>query len=189
MSLARLRSEKTALLVIDVQERLAAVMPDTLAVENAGRLIDGARVLGLRVLVTEQYPKGLGSTVAPLRERLASFASPPLVLEKLDFDACDDPAVGAQLDSFRDAKVDTIVIAGMEAHICVAQTARGLVDRGFRVLVAADATASRASENRRLAEGLWSHAGAIPTSTEAVLFDLVGRASGDAFKAISKLVR
>jgi nicotinamidase-related amidase len=189
MSLARLRPETTLLIVIDVQERLAAVMPDALAIENTGRLIDGARALGMRVLVTEQYPKGLGSTVAPLRDKLASFASAPPVLEKLDFDACDDPGVAAQLDALREAKVDTIVLAGMEAHICVAQTARGLVDRGFRVLVASDATASRTAENRRIAEGLWSRVGAIPTSTETVLFDLVRRASGDAFKAISKLVR
>jgi nicotinamidase-related amidase len=189
MSLARLRSESTALVVIDVQERLASVMPDATAIENAGRLIDGARVLGLRVLVTEQYPKGLGGTVAPLRERLGLFASPVPVIEKLDFDACDDANVAAQLDALKNAGVTTLVLAGMEAHICVAQTARGLCDRGFRVMVAADATASRAAENRRLAEGLWSRAGAIPTSTETVLFDLVRRASGEPFKAISKLVR
>lgn len=189
MSHARPRPETTALVVIDVQERLAAVMPDASAIENAGRLIDGARALGVRVLVTEQYPKGLGHTVPPLRERLDAFGSPPSVLEKLDFDACDDAGVSGQLDALREAKIDTIVLAGMEAHICVAQTARGLVDRGFRVLVASDATASRAPENRRIAEALWAQAGASVTSTEAVLFDLVRRASGDAFKAISKLVR
>jgi nicotinamidase-related amidase len=189
MSLARLRPETTALIVVDVQERLAAVMPDASAIENVGRLIDGARALGMRVLVTEQYPKGLGHTVAPLRERLAAFERPVPVIEKLDFDACDDANVAAQIDALKNAGVTTLVLAGMEAHICVAQTARGLADRGFRVMVAADATASRASENRRIAEGLWSRAGAVPTSTEAVLFDLVRRASGDAFKAISKLVR
>jgi len=175
--------------VIDVQERLAAVMPDASAVQNAARLIEGAHALGMRVLVTEQYPKGLGSTVAPLRERLAAFTTPVPVLEKLDFDACDDPNVAAQVDALKNAGITTLVLAGMEAHICVAQTARGLSDRGFRVMVASDATASRAIENRRLAEGLWARVGAIPTSTEAVLFDLVRRASGEQFKAISKLVR
>lgn len=189
MSNPRPRPETTALLVIDVQEKLASVMADAHAVENTGRLIDGARALGVRVLVTEQYPKGLGNTVPPLREKLAAFSAAPTVLEKLDFDACDDAGVAAALDGLRDAKIDTLVLAGMEAHICVAQTARGLADRGFRVLVAADATASRASENRRLAEGLWAAAGAQATTTEAVLFDLVRRASGDAFKAISKIVR
>lgn len=181
--------ESTALLVIDVQERLAGVMPDASAVDNAGRLIDGARALGVRVLVTEQYPKGLGPTVAPLREKLAAFAEPVPVLEKLDFDACDDAGVAARLDALRQSGVTTIVVAGMEAHICVAQTARGLVDRGLRVLVAGDATASRAPENRRIAEGLWATSGALVTSTEAVLFDLTRRASGDAFKTISKIVR
>lgn len=185
----RLRPETTALLVIDVQERLASVMPDASAVENTGRLLEGARALGLRVLVTEQYPKGLGPTLAPLRERLAAFAEPVPVLEKLDFDACDDPGVRERLDGLRQAGITAIVVAGMEAHICVAQTARGLVDRGFRVLVASDATASRAPENRRIAEGLWAASGALVTSTEALLFDLTRRASGDTFKAISKIVR
>ena len=189
MSLERLRPESTALVVIDMQERLAAVMPDASACANAGRLIDGARALDMRVLVTEQYPKGLGSTVAPLKEKLAAFATPVPVLEKLDFDACDDPSVAAQLDVLKNVGVVAIVLAGMEAHICVAQTARGLCDRGFRVLVASDATASRTPENRRIAEGLWSSVLAIPTSTEAVLFDLVRRASGEPFKAISKLIR
>jgi nicotinamidase-related amidase len=186
---ARPSSHQTALLVVDVQERLASVMPDASAVENAGRLIDGARALEMRVLVTEQYPKGLGGTVAPLRDKLAAFATPPKVLEKLDFDACDDAGVVAELDALRAAGVRTLVVAGMEAHICVAQTARGLVDRGFHVLVASDATASRAPENRRIAESIWASVGAHVTSTEAVLFDLVQRASGDRFKAISKLVR
>lgn len=189
MTSARPGPETTALIVIDVQERLAAAMPDGSAIENAGRLVEGARALGVRVLVTEQYPKGLGPTVPALRERLAAFASPVPVLEKLDFDACDDRGVAEALDGLRTAKIDTLVLSGMEAHICVAQTARGLVERGFRVLVAGDATASRSAENRRIAEGLWRAAGAVPTSTEAVLFDLVRRASGDAFKTISKLVR
>jgi nicotinamidase-related amidase len=186
---ARPRADATALVIVDIQERLASVMPDALAIENTGRLIEGARALGLRVLVTEQYPKGLGNTVLPLRDKLATLATAPPVLEKLDFDACDDPGVTAQLELLRAARIDTVVLAGMEAHICVAQTARGLVERGFRVLVAADATASRTAENRRLAEGLWAAAGATTTSTEAVLFDLVRRASGDAFKAVSKAVR
>ncbi len=189
MTLTRPSPETTALMVIDVQERLAAAMPQGPALENIGRLIDGARALGVQLLVTEQYPKGLGPTLAPLRERLGAFATPVSVLEKLDFDACDDPAVSAALEGLQQARVRTLVLAGMEAHICVAQTARGLVDRGFQVLVVADATASRTAENRRLAEGLWTAAGAVPTSTEAVLFDLVRRASGDAFKSVSKLIR
>ncbi len=177
----------TALFVVDVQERLAAVMPEGPAIENTGRLLDGARALGIEVLVSEQYPKGLGSTVAPLREKLAVMS--PKIFEKLDFDACDDPAIAAALDALRARSIDTIVLAGMEAHICVAQTARGLVERGFGVVVASDATASRTHENRRIAEGLWTASSAIASSTEAILFDLARRASGDAFKAISKLVR
>jgi nicotinamidase-related amidase len=179
----------TALVVIDIQEKLVLAMRDESAVVGAGKLIDGARALGLRVLVTEQYPKGLGSTVPTLREKLDAFSDKPRVCEKLDFDATDDAAIAVALDAWKAEGVRTIVLAGMEAHICVAQTARGLVARGFEVLVAADATSSRAAHNERIAEGLWSASGAAVTSVEAVLFDLVRRASGDAFKAISKIVR
>lgn len=189
MALSRLMPGRTALLVVDVQERLASVMPESAAVVNADRLIEGARLLGLPVAVTEQYPKGLGNTVPMLRQRLATFVDPPPVFEKIEFDATENAALSAHLDRLRAHGIDTVIVLGMEAHICVFQTARGLALRGFGVHVPGDATASRAPANLEIARGLWRDAGAISTATETVLFDLLGRASGDALKAISKLVR
>jgi nicotinamidase-related amidase len=189
MPIHRLTPARTALLVVDVQERLASAMPPSDAIANVARLIEGARLLGVPVLVTEQYPKGLGATVPTLRDALAAFTDTPPVLEKIEFDATENAGVGAQLDRFRAHGVDSIVLTGMEAHICVFQTARGLVLRDFAVHVAGDATASRSPANLDVARGLWRDVGAIATSTETVLFDLLGRAGGDAFKAISKLVR
>lgn len=189
MTLTRLVPARTALLVIDVQERLASAMPESAAIANIDRLLEGARVLGVPVVVTEQYPKGLGATVPALQERLTTFTTAPSVFEKIEFDATENAAVSAHLDRLRAHGVGSLIVTGMEAHICVFQTARGLVARGFSVHVAGDATASRSPANLDIARGLWRDSGAVSTATETVLFDLLGRASGDAFKAISKLVR
>ena len=191
MTSLRLSPDRTVLLVVDVQERLAAAMPDggDACMKNVDRLLEGARVLGIPVVVTEQYPKGLGPSAAPLRDRLASFAPPVSPLEKLEFDATANAGVRERLDGLRSSGRTHAVVCGMEAHICVYQTARGLVDRGWHAHVAFDACASRAPASAKIARGLWARAGAVPTTTESVLFDLLGKAGGDAFKAISQLVR
>ncbi|GAB4201795.1 MAG: hydrolase [Sandaracinaceae bacterium] len=185
-----LRPDTTALLVIDVQERLAAAMPEDAgpsAVRRTERLLDGARILGVPVLVTEQYPKGLGPTLPGVRAKAeeagATFA------EKLEFDASANDAVRAQLERWRSQGRTAIVLAGMEAHICVFQTARGLAANGFSVHVAYDAVCSREKANVEVARSLYHYAGAYLSASEVVLFDLLGKAGSDAFKAISKLVR
>ena len=191
MSVLRTLSSRTVLLVVDVQERLAPAMPGggEPVVKNVDRLLEGARLLGLPVVVTEQYPKGLGPTVAPLRERLATFTPPPVPLEKTEFDATANAGIAARLEELRAAGRTHAILTGMEAHICVYQTARGLVDRGWHVHVPFDACASRAPASADVARGLWERAGAVPTVTETVLFDLLGKAGGDTFKAVSALVR
>lgn len=191
MSTLRLLPERTVLVVVDVQERLAPAMPSggEAAIKNVDRLLEGARVLGLPVVVTEQYPKGLGPSVAPVRDRLATFASPPVPLEKTEFDASANAGVAAALEKQRAAGRTHAVVCGMEAHICVYQTARGLVGAGWHVHVPFDACASRAPASADVARSLWERAGAVPSVTETVLFDLLGKAGGDAFKAISQLVR
>jgi len=183
--LARLEPETTLLLVIDTQEKLAAAMPrDTLdkLVRNTCILLDAARIVGASVLATEQYPKGLGKTLAPLAEKLAAAR----VMEKLDFSACGDAAVA---QAIADTKPRAVVITGMEAHVCVFQTARDLVARGYETYVVDDAVASRREENRVAGLALAERAGAHRTVTETVVFDWVRRAEGETFKAISKLVR
>ena len=183
----RLLPSSTVLLVVDVQERLAAAMPEaTLStlVANASILLQAAQTLGVTVLVTEQYPKGLGATVAPLAARLAAMgvAARP----KMTFDACADLGIARALAG---AQAKSVVVVGMESHVCVFQTARELVKRGYATHVVADAVASRTEDNRRLGLSLCEAAGAVTTATETVLFDLLERAGTDEFKLLSKLVR
>ncbi len=185
----RLVPAHTALLVVDVQEKLARVMPEAALerlVHNTLILLEAARLLGVRVVATEQYPKGLGPTVAPLREKLGTMGIEPI--EKLDFDALAEPRV-AQALAAGPSRVQRVVVVGMESHICVFQTARELARRGYGPQVVEDAVASRREESRQAGLHLCERAGAVRTVTETVVFDLLARAEGDAFKALSKLVK
>ncbi|MCG8557523.1 MAG: isochorismatase family protein [Proteobacteria bacterium] len=193
-----IKPDGTALLVVDVQEKLVAAVPEPLRapmLRNLELLLEGARMLGLKTFVTEQYPKGLGPTLSALRERLDAMSPAPQRFEKLAFDACGAeglvPALRTVFDSAHSGQgqAPAVVVAGMEAHICVYQSARGLAQAGFRVQVPIDAVCSRSSEDRRIAEGLLSASGAVVTSTETVLFDLFGRAGSEEFKAFSRLLR
>jgi nicotinamidase-related amidase len=183
----RLDPRSSLLLVVDVQERLATAMPPAAMERLVGStliLLESARLLGVPILVTEQYPKGLGPTVAPLAEKLRALGVEPI--DKMTFDACGEPRVTRAL---AEHSPRAVVLAGMETHICVFQTARELVRRGLDVHVVADAVASRREENRALGLSLCERAGALATPTETVVFDWLGRAGSDEFKAISKLVR
>jgi len=183
----RLDPSTTLILVVDVQEKLASAMPeDALAalVKNAGILLDAAKLLGVRVLASEQYPKGLGPTVPALAEKIAAAGCSPMA--KLTFDACSDLSIARAIS---DADPRAVIVVGMETHVCVFQTARELVKRRYETHVVADAVTSRRDENRRLGLSLCERAGAIITTTETIAFDLLGRAGTDAFKTVSKLVR
>lgn len=186
----RLRAEETLLLIVDVQERLHPAMHAELRAsldQNLARWAQAAQVLGLPVMVTEQYPKGLGPTVPALRAALMPVLGPDFVAhEKLSFDALGDDGIRAALES---TGRRSILVAGMEAHICVFQTARAIEASGRRAFVLTDAVASRTRENWSVGLDLMRQAGACLTSTEAALFDLVGIAGTDAFRAVSKLVR
>jgi len=180
----RLDPASTVLLVVDVQEKLASAMPaETLAllVKNTGILLDAAKILGVRTIVSEQYPKGLGPTLPAIATKLETAP-----LAKMTFDACSDLAIARVLS---EATPHAVVVVGMESHVCVFQTARELVKRGFATHVVADAVSSRREENRQLGLSLCERAGAIITPTETVIFDWLGQAGTDAFKQVSKLVR
>lgn len=180
----------TGLLIIDIQEKLLPAMHDAAAVQaNAARLIEGARLLGLRTLVTEQYPKGIGPTVAELSAGLDAFAVRPPVIEKLEFGATSNVVVAQHLDQWQAQGITQVLVCGIEAHICVYQTVRGLRERGLQTHVVRDACSSRVATNVDVAIGLWRRCGALVTSTEAVLFDLIGGAAHPHFRAISKLIR
>lgn len=183
-------AHRAVLLIIDFQERLAAVMPDEVraqAERNTCVLIESARRFGVPVVVTRQYPKGLGDTVPAIEEALASLDAVHR-FDKLDFSVCDAddfPAVREALGEER----DQWILAGMEAHVCVYQTARALCRLGQSVHVCADAVTSRFKRNFRAGMGLIERAGGIVTTAEIVMFDLLGCAGTDDFKALSRLIR
>ena len=171
----------SALLVVDVQEKLVpAIAQGARVVWNVRRLIDAAKVLGLPVTATEQYPKGLGPTVAELAERLVAMPS------KLTFSAGGCPAVFADL---RNRGLYKILVCGIEAHVCVAQTVFDLLADGWRVYVAVDAVGSRFEIDRRTALDRMDSAGATLTTVEAAMFEWCDAAGTPEFKEISRLAR
>jgi nicotinamidase-related amidase len=179
----RIVRDKAGLLVIDVQERLLpAISGREAVVQNTIRLIRGASILRLPVFATEQYRKGLGSTVP---EVAALLTSPPPI-EKITFSACGAEGL---LASLKEKNIYDAIVCGIEAHVCVCQTALELLDNGFRVFVVADAIASRTAENHRLAVERMRDAGCIIVSTEMLLFELLERAGTEEFKQILALVK
>lgn len=171
----------TGLLVIDVQEKLMTKIPGADAlVRNVAFLIDGARLLGVPVQATEQYPKGLGPTMPELAKRL------PDRPEKLAFSCCAVPGV---VEGFRRAARPKVVLAGIESHVCVQQTALDLLALDFRVYLAVDAIASRASQDHELALRRLERAGAILTTCETCIFEWTGGANHPQFKEVSRLVQ
>ena len=180
----RLSRKDAVILFIDVQEKLSAVMDSATFAsvqENLRRWIEGAHILGVPVVWTEQYVKGLGPTVAPLRSAMPATAKP---IEKLVFSCA---AVEGVRDAIR-GKSQVIAI-GMETHVCVWQTVRDLEEQGVRTFVPADAVISRFEYNRQLALDLMRQLGTSVISTELGLFDLTHTSGTDEFRAISKLVK
>jgi nicotinamidase-related amidase len=183
--MTRLEPRRTTVVVVDVQEKLASAMPEAAmasVLRAATVLVEASRLLGARLVATEQYPKGLGPTVAPLREKLASAGVP--VLEKLDFAA---PAAKGFQAAFGEPR--TAVVLGMESHVCVYQTVRELASRGLDVHVPLDGVASRREDHRVAGLDLARAAGATITTMETIVFDWLERAGSDEFRALSKLIR
>ena len=189
--LDRLRVDpaNTALLVVDVQSKLSAVMPpiEMAAVErNLLLLIELARRQHWPVIWSEQYPKGLGATLPALADALAAPDLDVARIEKLTLACTDHPpfeALRARMGRRR------FVVAGMEAHVCVWQTVRGLRGHGHDVFLPVDAVISRDPRNHAIGVDLAARAGAIVSSTEAIAFDALGRAGTDDFRAISRLLK
>lgn len=168
------------LVVIDVQARLVPAMHEFGPVRaNLRRLILGAGQLEVPVVTTEQYPRGLGPTVPGVAKWL-----PEIRIEKVEFGCFGCPGFEPALGGRR-----TLLLCGIEAHVCVLQTALGGLERGYFVVVAADAVTSRSARNRDLALAQLAAAGATVTSTESILFQLLGRAGTEVFRAVSRLVR
>jgi nicotinamidase-related amidase len=171
----------TALLCVDVQEKLMVAIRDRARVGwNIRRLVDAGKLLGVEVVGTEQYPQGLGSTISEIAERLGPLPS------KLTFSCGGCPAVFERL---RQQNIGAILVCGVEAHVCVAQTVLDLLADGWRVFVAVDAVGSRSEVDWRFALRRMESAGATLTTTEAVLFEWCETAGRAEFKGISSLAR
>jgi nicotinamidase-related amidase len=177
-----MRADDTVLLVVDAQEKLLAIIPGAeRIVWNCRRLIDGARILGVRSAATEQNPEKLGPLAASLRERLEDSAP-----SKMAF-SCG--ACGELFDAWRSAGVERVLLCGIETHVCIQQTALDLLAAGYRVYVAADAVGSRGPLDYDVALRRMESSGAVITTTEAALFEWCERAGTDKFRQISALAK
>lgn len=179
----RISRIEAVLVVIDAQERLAAAMPrrdETLAAIRA--LASGAHALGVPVLATRQYPKGIGEIVTELAEALSEAP----VVDKLSFDCMAEPAFTVAL---RGAMRDRPILCGMEAHICVTQTALSMVEHGLRPVVVADAVCSRRDFDRDVALARLRHHGVDVVTVEQVLYEMLGQAGTEEFKRVLDIVK
>ncbi len=181
-----LTRETTALVICDVQERLFPAMDVDHREEvmrNIKILAASARRLGLPILATEQYPKGLGHTLQEVLDTLGPGVEP---LSKVTFSCCGLEAFGARMEG---TGARHVVLTGIEAHVCVLMSTLDLIARGYTVHVVADAVTSRTQANWRLAMDQLRQAGAVVTATETVLFQLLGQADTDEFRELARLIR
>jgi len=173
----------TALIVIDIQDRLAVTMKvkDTV-IQNCLHLIELAKLFDVPVIVTEQYPKGLGHTVEEIRNALPVYQP----VEKMTFSCCEEDNF---LQTIMGIEKKQIILLGMETHVCVLQTCLGLLREGYSVHVVKDAVCSRTKENWKTGIAFMRDAGAVITSAEIVLFQLLKIAGTEEFKTIVKRIK
>jgi len=179
-------ARKASLLLVDMQERLLPAMTGGAAAEaRCAVLLKAARALDVPVTVSEQYPKGLGRTVPGLRDEIGNAP----VFEKLAFSCWRDKALKDHLIAHHEAGRPLVILAGIEAHVCVMQTAADLSAAGFGVFAVADAMASRDPASHQLALDRMRQNGVAVINTEMAVFELLGQAGTPAFKALSALVK
>jgi len=178
-----LTRDVAALVIVDIQERLAAVMDDRQkVVGNCLHLLEAARLLHVPVLLNEQYPKGLGPTVGEIKGALQPYEP----LEKITFSCCGNVAFHEKLAATGRKK---IILAGMETHVCVLQTCIDLLKEGYIVHAVSDAICSRTTDNFRTGLEFMRDAGAVITCTETVLFQLLEKAGTEEFRILSKRIK
>ncbi len=180
-------AKASTLVVIDLQERLLpAISGGDEALRRAGQLIEAARTLDVPVIVTEQYPKGLGLTVPAIKAALPNDAP---ILNKLSFSAGKDPGFLESWNKRRAEGRTQVVLCGTETHVCVLQTAADLKARGAEVFLVADAAGSRTEANKQAALARLAGMGVECVTTEMVPFEWLERAGTDQFRTVSKLIR
>lgn len=177
-----IQNTTTALIVIDFQEKLLPIVQDGEAiVANTNRLIKGAEILNIPIIITEQYPKGLGKTSAEI-----NIPTSVLPIEKMCFSCMQSENVLQQLKTM---EIKSVILCGVETHICVLKTALEALEIGLEVHVVADAVSSRTNANKQFALERLRQSGAFIVSTEMILFQLIDAAGTDTFKSISKLIK
>ncbi|MCX5800149.1 MAG: hydrolase [Candidatus Eisenbacteria bacterium] len=178
-----LKTETTVLVIIDVQGKLAHLMHRKEELfENLQKIIKGARILGIPILWLEQNPEGLGPTIPELAALLDDVGP----ISKFSFSCCGDDRFVTALNSLNRKQV---LLAGIETHICVYQTATDLVASGYEVQIVSDAVSSRTKENRKIGLERIKEIGAGLTGTETALFELLRTAKAEKFKEIAKIVK
>ncbi len=179
----RILKEESAGLILDIQDKLFPhIFQNDIIEENTLVLIQGLKLLEIPMLVMEQYRKGLGITLAPLRNVLGNYDS----IEKMSFSCCDNEVFDAELLRLNKKN---IIIAGIEAHVCVLQTSVDLLKGGYQPVVVEDCVSSRKENDKKIAIERMRQEGVIITSYESVLFELARVSGTETFKAISKLVK
>lgn len=179
-----LTTENSVLMFIDYQGRLAQVMHDsTVLHENMKKLVKGVNLLDVPVIWVEQYPKGLGETISDIQALLVGTSEP---IAKMDFSACEHENVRSLITKY---DRENFIVAGIEAHVCVYQTVKQLLQLGKHVEFVQDCISSRTVENKQVAEEKMKQLGAYPTSVEMVLFELMQTAKHPKFKEISALIK
>lgn len=177
-----LDKDQAVLMVIDIQERLVPAMKVAdQVINNTNVLISAAKAFDIPIVTTEQYPKGLGSTIPEIKDQV----NPMYLFEKTSFTAYITE-VKMLLEILGRKK---IIITGMETHVCVFQTIRDLLGNDYQVFIAADAVCSRTKENHLSGLGLIKDMGAVLTNTESIIFDLLKTAQAPQFKTLSKLIK
>jgi len=179
-----LNAEHSAFVIIDMQESFRAIIPNFAEIAaNTARFLQGAKILDVPVIVTEQYPNGLGRTAEEILLALDPDHAP---LEKTAFSSC---GAAGFIASLKELKIKQVIVAGVEAHICVSQTAHDLLDAGFQTHLLTDCISARFEINKRAGLDKMMQSGAVPSAVEMALFELMRDAKHEHFKAIQQLIK
>ena len=179
----RIEKEKTAAVVIDMQEKLFPVIAEYEQLLARMRiLLQGLRTLKIPVTLTEQYPRGLGETISSVKELVPEIRP----VEKVEFSCYDCPDISSWL---KEQERETVLVAGIEAHVCILQTVLDLLEAGYQPIVVEDCISSRRKAEKNVAVERMRQEGARVTTAESILFEMLRKAGTDEFKEISRLVK
>lgn len=182
----RLHRDRTICIIIDLQTQLMSAMEEhvkTLIEKNNNLLISSFKTLDIPIIITEQYPRGLGITCESVRQSLDDRYNP---IEKVVFSCWREPSFREKVKAFQP---ETVILTGIETHVCVLQTALDLLGEGYKVHIPADAVCSRFKSDWKSALDLLNSSGVVITSVETVVFQLLEKAGTPEFKAISPLIK